>query len=186
MRVISGSLGGRLIRTPKTDLRPTSDRTRSGVFSVLEAIRPCEGARVLDLYAGTGSFGIEALSRGAASALFVEKERAHTEVLRGNLRDLSLIDRASVSEMTVEGYLALHTAETFDLIFADPPYSDANESLLSVLRQSGAVAAGALFIYELPRRGIFDFSHCTPWTMVKDKHYGDTVVWFFLFSDSAK
>ncbi len=120
LRVISGTAGGLHLKSPKRhQLRPTQDRIRQVIFSSLADIVP--GARVLDLYAGTGSFGIEALSRGAASATFVEQDKEAVQVIRENLAHCKL--QGDVRHSPVETFLAQAPVERYDLIFADPPYT---------------------------------------------------------------
>jgi 16S rRNA (guanine966-N2)-methyltransferase len=126
MRVIAGSLGGRRLKAPRgRATRPTSDRVREALFSMLGEIA---GARVLDLFAGTGALGIEALSRGAASAVFVEREGAAAAVLRENLEALG-IGSGQAELRRADALVALRTAsaraETYDLVFIDPPYGQA-------------------------------------------------------------
>jgi 16S rRNA (guanine966-N2)-methyltransferase len=126
LRVISGSAGGLHLKSPKRhQLRPTQDRIRQVIFSSLAEIVP--GARVLDLYAGTGSFGIEALSRGAASATFVEQDKEAAQCIRDNLMHCHL--QGDVRHAPVETFLAKPPAEKYDLIFADPPYIKTTGSL---------------------------------------------------------
>src|SRR5438445_6041525 len=123
MRVIAGRLGGRRLKAPRgRATRPTSDRVREAIFAMLADV---EGARVLDLFAGTGALGIEALSRGAAHAVFVERDARALAALRENLAALELgPDAAEVRR--VEALAALRSArsakETYDLLFIDPPY----------------------------------------------------------------
>src|SRR5918996_2753531 len=146
MRVIAGSAGGtRLARVPR-GLRPTSDRVRESLFNALGQF--FEGGRVLDLYAGTGALGIEALSRGIGHAVFVERDRAARAVIFENLRRTGFAERAEVIGGEVEsvvGRLA-GRGEMFDLIFADPPYRIAAEvggilhRLRSLLAPGGRVA----------------------------------------------
>jgi 16S rRNA (guanine966-N2)-methyltransferase len=120
LRIIAGELRGRRIRVPDTaTLRPTGERAREALFSILGDAIP--GARVLDAYAGSGAFGIEALSRGAAEALFIEAEANAFEALRNNVEQLGLMGRARLLRGRV-GAIAL-TGEVFDVIFADPPYA---------------------------------------------------------------
>jgi len=125
VRVIAGTLRGRRLAVPRNGVRPTADRVREAVFSSLGDV---EGFAVLDLYAGSGSLGIEALSRGAARAVFVERGREAVAVLRRNLATLDLADRARVrpeEARRVVRALARRTAERpgegFDLVFAAPP-----------------------------------------------------------------
>ena len=123
MRVIAGYLGGRTLVAPHGPrTRPTSDRVREALFSILGDVR---GLRVLDLYAGTGALGIEALSRGAAQATFVEHAREPLRALRQNLRDLGLEGRTRVLPIRVERALGgtPPAAGDADLVFVDPPYA---------------------------------------------------------------
>ena len=124
LRIIAGSLGGRLIEVPEEGTRPFADRVRQALFAVLEPRLP--GARVLDLCAGSGAAGIEALSRGAASVLFVDLSRRAAEVIRRNLAGLDLVARAEV-RVADAGSSAVSLAASgrvFDLVIADPPYDD--------------------------------------------------------------
>jgi len=124
LRIIAGSLGGRLIEVPEEGTRPFADRVRQALFAVLEPRLP--GARVLDLCAGSGAAGIEALSRGAASVLFVDLSRRAAEVIRRNLTGLNLVARSEV-RIADAGSSALSltaSGRTFDLVIADPPYDD--------------------------------------------------------------
>ena len=124
LRIIAGSLGGRLIEVPEEGTRPFADRVRQALFAVLEPRLP--GARVLDLCAGSGAAGIEALSRGAASVLFVDLSRRAAEVIRRNLAGLDLVARAEVRVADAGSSASLFAASgrEFDLVIADPPYDD--------------------------------------------------------------
>lgn len=123
MKIISGEWRGRPIAAPPgRDTRPTSSRTREGLFSMLASrLGSFEGLRVADLFAGTGALGLEALSRGAAHCLFVEKERAAIEVLQQNIRRFGASDRADMRSQAVEH--AAPPSQPCDLILMDPPYS---------------------------------------------------------------
>jgi 16S rRNA (guanine966-N2)-methyltransferase len=124
LRIIAGSLGGRLIEVPEEGTRPFADRVRQALFAVLEPRLP--GAHVLDLCAGSGAAGIEALSRGAASVLFVDLSRRAAEVIRRNLAGLDLVARTEV-RVADAGSSAVSLAASgrvFDLVIADPPYDD--------------------------------------------------------------
>ena len=128
MRVIAGRLGGRLLKAPKgTVTRPTSDRVREALFAMLGVV---EGMSVLDLFAGTGALGIEALSRGADRAVFVERDTRAAKVLGENLTALGIAPEAA-EVRRVDALAALRSArarkETYDLIFIDPPYGHAHE-----------------------------------------------------------
>jgi 16S rRNA (guanine966-N2)-methyltransferase len=126
VRVIAGRYGGRRLRAPRgRSTRPTSDRVREALFSMLGDV---EGARVLDLFAGTGALGIEALSRGAERAVFVERDAAALEALQANLAALELSEPMAQIRRVQAG-IALRNArerdETYDLFFVDPPYDRA-------------------------------------------------------------
>ena len=119
MRVITGKARGRRLREPKgMDIRPTTDMVKEAVFNILQF--ELEGARVLDLFAGTGQLGIECLSRGAAQAVFVERRPDAVQLIRENLRTTDLQDRARV--VAGEAMAFLDSREKFDLVFLDPPY----------------------------------------------------------------
>lgn len=121
MRVITGSARGRRLRELEgTETRPTTDRVKESMFNILQF--DIEGSRVLDLFAGTGQLGIEALSRGAAAAVFVEQRRDAAALIRENLRLTGLTDRARVVNGEALVYLA-SAGERFDIIFLDPPYA---------------------------------------------------------------
>jgi 16S rRNA (guanine966-N2)-methyltransferase len=139
MRVIAGTAKGiRLGRVP-AGVRPVSDRAREGLFSSLGPM-PSDAA-VLDVFAGTGALGIEALSRGAASAVFVERNPAAVRALRENLRRTRFLGRAEVVGADASRYLGRAEGPRFDLVLADPPYETPAERVDSVL---AAVAAGWL------------------------------------------
>ncbi|MFN2617128.1 MAG: 16S rRNA (guanine(966)-N(2))-methyltransferase RsmD [Thermoleophilaceae bacterium] len=118
MRVVAGAFKGRRLQAPRGKrTRPTADRVREALFSMLGDV---SGARVLDLYAGSGALGIEALSRGAARALFVDSDRAAVAAIRRNLEAVD--SAAEVRRQDVVRFLAAGTGGTFDLVFVDPPY----------------------------------------------------------------
>ena len=122
MRVVAGTLGGRRINAGGSEtLRPTADRVREAMFNSLYSLGAINDAVVLDLFAGSGALGIEALSRGAARAVFVENDRQALTVLRGNLASLGLGGKATV--VPADGSSFLARAEPYDLLLLDPPYS---------------------------------------------------------------
>lgn len=122
MRIISGIYRGRHLATVKDrSVRPTTDRTKQSIFDILSNRLFFDGIRVLDLFAGSGSLGLESLSRGAASVVFVEKAAAAREVLERNIRTLGCESHTAVVQGDVFWYLR-QANETFDLVFADPPY----------------------------------------------------------------
>jgi 16S rRNA (guanine966-N2)-methyltransferase len=122
-RIVAGAAGGRRLVVPKRGTRPTSDRVREALFSAVEAALDLDGARVLDLYAGSGALAIEALSRGAASADLVDDDSRALAVIRRNLEELGL-GSATVHRRDALAYLRATTA-AYDLVFVDPPYDSA-------------------------------------------------------------
>ncbi len=149
MRVIAGRLGGRTLMAPRGRLtRPTSARVREALFSMLGDV---SGAVVLDLFAGTGALGIEALSRGAARAVFVESARPAVAVVKENLSSLGLMDQARIlAQPASRAVPELARLGPFDLIFLDPPYAALADvpGLCAALEQSGAVAEEARVVVE--------------------------------------
>ena len=161
--------------TSPPGVRPVSDRAREGVFSSLGDL--VRGARVLDLYAGTGALGIEALSRGAASAVFVERApRAHAAI-RENLRRTGLAERATLVRGGVERFLDRAVERAFDLIFLDPPYAAdaALRSALERLNASGSMAEDATVLVTRASRDPNDVIP-VDWAVAKRLTYGDSVV----------
>lgn len=120
MRVITGSARGRKLQSVEgLDTRPTSEKVKEAVFSMIQFELP--GAKVLDLFAGTGQMGIEALSRDASLCVFIDSSRAAQEVIKANLVTTGLLSKSRVASMEAEGFLA-STKDTFDIVFMDPPY----------------------------------------------------------------
>ena len=175
-RVISGEAGGRRLTVPPNGVRPTADRVKESVFSALGT--RLAGARVLDLYAGTGSLAIEALSRGAAMAVLVERDREALAAIAANLAATGVgpgrIVRGDVA--TVLGGPPPPEAP-FDLVLADPPYELGDEAVAGVLGRlaaGGWLAPGATVVIERPSGAA-----CPPgWVSTWERCYGDTLVWF--------
>ncbi len=145
MRIITGTARGCRLETLSGDAtRPTAERVKEGLFSAIQFDLP--GRRVLDLFAGSGQLGIEALSRGAVSCVFVDQNKAATDIIRRNLHAAKLTDNTQVLTTDALGYLA-RTADTFDVIFLDPPYGT---SLLPSALQAAAdkLAPGGLIVCE--------------------------------------
>jgi len=175
MRVIAGRLGGRRLRAPpEVGVRPTSDRVREALFGQLGAL---EDAHVLDLYAGTGALGIEALSRGASAAIFVERSPASRGVLKDNLERLGLRARSQIvrgDALAVVRRLG-RSAERFDLVLADPPYaSDVSPELLTALLTAAIVAPRGTVVIESSRR--HPVRPVPGWRVISERRYGDTLV----------
>ncbi|TYT76157.1 16S rRNA (guanine(966)-N(2))-methyltransferase RsmD [Desulfobotulus mexicanus] len=150
MRIIAGSLKRRSIKAPSgTDTRPTSDRLRESLFSILGSDR-VQGARVLDLFAGTGALGMEALSRGALSAVFVEQHPQALKVLYYNIENLGLEDRSRIIKWNIRKDLrCLRNEAPFDLIFMDPPYGRGLTAItLEHLKKSGLLTSASCIICE--------------------------------------
>ena len=152
MRIISGALGGRVLKTPEgRDCRPAMGRVREALFSMLEARGiGWPGLRVLDLFAGCGSLAFEALSRGAASALMVENSRTALRCISENAERLNLADRVRLAGESVPRFLKRAPAETFGLVFLDPPYRrNLAASALQFLAARGWLAEGAFVAAEI-------------------------------------
>jgi 16S rRNA (guanine(966)-N(2))-methyltransferase RsmD len=181
MRVIAGSARGvRLAPVPR-GVRPVSDMAREGLFSSLGAA--VGGARALDLFAGTGSLAIEALSRGAASAVLVERNRAAIAAIRENLRRTHLEDLAMVVGVDVRAFVTRYdkNGAPFDLVLADPPYEVGGPELEAVL---GALAEGWLApegwtIALTRRKGTSTPVIPVDWSLTRRLEYGDTLVLLF-------
>ncbi|OBH21808.1 16S rRNA (guanine(966)-N(2))-methyltransferase RsmD [Mycolicibacter terrae] len=174
-RIVGGAAGGRRIAVPPRGTRPTTDRVREALFNVLDARLDLTGMAVLDLYAGSGALGLEALSRGAASALFVESDRRAADVLAGNIAALGLAG-ATLRRGTVAAVLTAGTAAPVDLVLADPPYeiADADIDALPVLLTAGGWAGpGTVVVIE---RAASSSAVCWPdgWEAWPDRRYGDT------------
>jgi 16S rRNA (guanine(966)-N(2))-methyltransferase RsmD len=183
--VTGGTLAGRRLRAPRgAAVRPTSDRVRESVFGRLADL---EGARVLDLFAGTGALGIEALSRGAASAAFVERARPALACLEENLAGLGLGERARVVRGDVLPALARLAREgaRFDLVLMDPPYGapDAAPALHALARTELLAPAGTL-VLETSRRHPPD--RVPGLALADERLYGDTLVARYVRSDEAR
>jgi 16S rRNA (guanine966-N2)-methyltransferase len=171
VRVIAGRFGGRRLSAPRGALtRPTADRVREALFSVLGDL---EGARVLDLFAGSGALGIEALSRGAAEATFVDSAPAALRALRDNLAALDL--EAEVRRADARGFLraARKTGRQYDLVFLDPPYRRAAALARELDRDLPAVLSpGARVAVETGRQAPLHLGL----PLLDERRYGDTLI----------
>src|SRR6516165_1165476 len=152
MRVVGGRLKGRNLASPASrDIRPTADRLRESVFNILVHAYddPIEGARVLDLFAGTGALGIEASSRGAKFTLFVDNGAEARALLRNNVEALGLGGVTKVYRRDATDLGPAHPVEPFSLVFLDPPYGKGlAEKALASLRDGGWLTSGALVVVE--------------------------------------
>lgn len=167
LRVVGGELGGRRLKVPAGATRPTADRVREAVFSILGDV---SDLRVLDLFAGSGALGIEALSRGAAEAVFVDNSRQAVATLRGNLEALDL--QASVHSRDALAWLAEAGEEApFALVFCDPPY-DLAQSLAGPLARAlpTLLTRHARIVTESDKRSPLEL----PFPLERERTYGDT------------
>lgn len=174
-RIVAGLAGGRRLRVPPAGTRPTSDRVREALFSMLSARMDFDGIRVLDLYAGSGALGLEALSRGGSHALLVESDRKAAAVVRGNIADLAL-PGAELRMGTVTAVLAGTPQEPYDLVLSDPPYALETGEVtadLEALAANGWLHPEALVVVERATR-----SPETDWpagfSPHKPRKYGET------------
>jgi 16S rRNA (guanine966-N2)-methyltransferase len=169
-----------------TGTRPTTDRVRESLFNVLTARMDLSGAVVLDLYAGSGALGLEALSRGAASAVFVESDRRAAAVIADNAKSLG-VTGAVVRCGQVASVLAAGADRPADLVFADPPYeipaADV-EAVLATLTDRGWVAPGTVAVIERAASGP-SLSWPAGWTPRRDRRYGDTRLEFGEFDTTG-
>ncbi len=179
MRIIAGEAGGRPLKSPPDGVRPTMDRVKAAIFSSLGELVP--GARVLDLFAGSGGMGIEALSRGASSATFVDSNERCIRCIRENLKRGGL--DGSVQALDAFRYLDLYAGEEmFDIIFADPPYaknpgdSDHAATLAKSEKLAAALSTGGVFVLERQAGGQLPES---PLQAGRTKRYGGSEVLYF-------
>jgi 16S rRNA (guanine966-N2)-methyltransferase len=159
MRVVGGRLKGRNLVSPSSrDIRPTADRLRESVFNILIHAYddPIQGARVLDLFAGTGALGIEAISRGASFALFVDNGAEARALLRNNVEALALGGVTKVYRRDATSLGPAHPMEPFSLVFLDPPYRmQLAEKALASLCDGGWLTPGALLVVEEAKAAAF-------------------------------
>jgi 16S rRNA (guanine966-N2)-methyltransferase len=179
-RIVAGSAKGRRLVVPGHGTRPTSERAREALFSTLGSFLDLDGARVLDLYAGTGAVGLEALSRGAKHATFVERNRSAIDVLRRNVAATGLAGAEPVAA-SVTAYLDTGMASApFDFTFADPPYALAESALVEVLRALADprwTAPGAIVVVERAA-GVSAPEWPIGYESIKEKRYGRGMLWY--------
>jgi 16S rRNA (guanine966-N2)-methyltransferase len=184
VRIVGGEFKGRSLATPKSqDIRPTTDRTRESLFNILSHSHPeaLDGTRVLDCFAGTGAVGLEALSRGAASALFVETSVEGRGLLRTNIETMGLQGRARIFRRDATSIGPVGTMEPFHLLFADPPYGQGlGEKALSAAHAGGWLVDGALVILEERANVEPDVERMFKFLDVRE--FGDTRMHFYRYS----
>jgi len=183
-RIIGGLARGRRLAVPPRGTRPTSDRVRESMFSTVESRLLADGTGwgavdVLDLYAGSGALGLEALSRGARSVTLVESDRAAARVLRANEAAVGL-PGGKVVESRVDALNRSGIGVTAHLVLVDPPYDVPAQRVateLEALATAGAIAPDALIIVERPARDA-DPPLPSSWVLLPERRYGDTVLWY--------
>jgi 16S rRNA (guanine966-N2)-methyltransferase len=176
VRIVGGSLGGRVLRAPRgAATRPTSEKVREALFQILGSM---EGVRVLDLFAGSGALGIEALSRGAAHATFVDSGKQAREAVKANLDELGIRDRAEIIAADAVAFVARPVEQPWRLVFVDPPYASelATRTVLALPRAS--LDDGAVIVIEHDRR------NAPPEALgsllrTDQRRYGDTLLSFY-------
>jgi 16S rRNA (guanine966-N2)-methyltransferase len=178
LRVIAGSAGGRRLVAPKGDTRPSADRVKEALFSSLGGQRTSE-ANVLDLYAGSGALAIEALSRGAARAVLVDRDPAAQVAIRANLATVGFGELARFQRAAVSSFLARGATEApFDLVFLDPPYDVPSQEVAQVLEALARppwLSEGATVVIERPKGGEA-VELPDGWEIEKERVYGDTLL----------
>lgn len=183
-RIISGIAGSIRLKGPAKSTRPTSDRVKESVFSILESMGAISNSRVLDLFAGTGALGLEAASRGADSVILVELDPLAASVCSENLQliQATLQKHGLVSQLSLENSDAMsfliRDRRSYDLAFIDPPYDTSNQTLASIVLEVGKrLARSGLLVIERSARS--DAPELTPaLKLFKTKRFGDTTVYF--------
>ena len=177
MRIISGASKGRKLATPKDrSLRPTSDRIKESIFNILRG--RIEGGAALDLFAGTGNLGIEALSRGAKEAIFVEKGRQALRVIQRNLAQCRMEERSEVLSMDANRAIEIleQRGRTFDLIFIDPPYEQGLiERTLVKLNCHPIFHENSILVVQHHRRELLSTA-AKDWNLIRQRQIGETVI----------
>ncbi len=177
MRIISGASKGRKLATPKDlSLRPTSDRVKESIFNILGG--QVEGGTVLDLFAGTGNLGIEALSRGAKEVIFVEKGKQALRLIQRNLAQFKMEERSELLPTDANRAIGIlrQRGKTFDLIFMDPPYEQGLiERTLSKLNSRPIFHEDSIVVVEHHRREPLS-SAAKGWNLIRERQIGETVI----------
>lgn len=181
MRIVGGKFSGRQLATPASQsIRPTTDRTRESLFNILSHYEAdfFTGKRVLDLFAGTGALGFEALSRGAKGAVFVEQSVEGRALIQKNIENFSLHGVARILRRDATKLGAIGTMQPFDLIFADPPYGKGlGEQAFQAALDGGWINANALFILEEIDNSPINLTD--KFILQDERHYGGTIIRIF-------
>ena len=186
-RIIGGDLRGRSIKVPETQTRPTSNRVREAIFSSVEhAVSGLGDLRVLDLFAGSGAFGIESISRGAAEAVLIEKDLQAADTLHSNIASLGI---KTARVLITDVFLRISeptTAGKFDVVFIDPPYDlddDQVNALLAHLPKNGWLADYGLLVVERGSKSKVIWPESIE--QLREKFYGDTTIWYGQYLEDA-
>ncbi|HLS45569.1 MAG TPA: 16S rRNA (guanine(966)-N(2))-methyltransferase RsmD, partial [Ornithinicoccus sp.] len=179
--IVAGRLGGRRLQVPTGGhVRPTSDRVREALFSRLDTLVDLAGARVADLYAGSGAVGLEAYSRGARHVLLVESSPRAARTARANIEALGASAHVRLVVASVMSTLAAGTDEPYDVVFADPPYDLPDRQITELqhaLLDGGWLAPGAVVVIERSSRGA-PVEWVEPVTDLSVRRYGETALWY--------
>jgi len=182
MRITGGTSRGRKLKVPAgSRVRPTSDKVKQALFNILG--QKVEGVHFLDLFAGIGGIGIEALSRGAGKVVFVDDSRDSLRVIKKNVEQTGFAERAQIVASKAEAFLK-KTSEQFDIVFLDPPYSLALEPLLKVLAESGILKPDSILIAEHFKKQP-SIKHTGNLALYREAQYGDTVLTFYKLHQNA-
>lgn len=180
MRIVGGEFRGRPLATPRTNaIRPTTDRAREAVFNVLthRYSDKLQGGRVLDLFAGTGALGLEALSRGGSYGVFIEESAEGRGLIRDNVEAFGLTGRTKIFRRDAAALGDAGTLAPFDLVFADPPYGKGlGERALRSAKAGGWLRPGALCVVEEAATAAFDAG--SDFSVIDERNYGETVIRF--------
>jgi len=186
MRVITGSAKGKRLKAPKGIItRPTADRVKESLFNILGSI-PCD-ATVLDLFAGSGGLGIEALSRGAIFAIFIDRNAVSCQVIKENLAITGLLTKAEVyrHEMNKALEILNKQGKLFTLIFSDPPYMEGlAERSLKKINELKLIVPGGVMVVEHSRREPLD-EVIGDFVLSRKQHYGDTVISIYTYREGG-
>ena len=180
MRIVGGTLGGRVLKAPAGHAtRPTSEKVREAIFNILGDV---QGAHVLDVFAGSGAIGIEALSRGAEHATFVDHDRNAVQILRKNLAELALDSRATVIAQDATAAVKRAPPTPWRFVFVDPPYASDLATRAVLALPATSLTPDARVVIEHDRR------HVPPDTLgslirTDERRYGDTLLSFYRFSE---
>ncbi|MDO8461818.1 MAG: 16S rRNA (guanine(966)-N(2))-methyltransferase RsmD [Deltaproteobacteria bacterium] len=178
MKILGGSAKGRTLKSPKEGIRPALAKVKGAIFNILAS---CEGEKVLDLFAGTGNIGLEALSRGASQVTFVDDSIQAIRLIRENLDRCGLTDRAHLLKTKIPwGLERLKRGQIFNLIFVDPPYDErlVNPTLRFIAREKLLAPGGRIIVEHSPREKI---TAPEDLQVVDERKYGQTLITFLTY-----